>query len=216
MGLTNMRCCDGGSSKRKCTRQEHRWKQVGSYCSLPSFLFERHMGAKWGQCTLHMLARSHSLSSLPPHTHRYTHTRLDHQSWLGDEETGDASINRCLALLFWWGLCFFSLPLKSMVSVCCCFPCLAYKCSAILAGWIYLQVLEWESLDFASRAWGTRVGGLSSLEWVCGLNVSPLGFTFSPAALWWPVLLRIWDFPLNLCLLHIQDSTIRKASCVLN
>ncbi len=185
MGLpNNMHCCDGGSGNRKCAGQRHRWEHTGSLCSPPSFLSQQHMGAKWGQCALHMLARSHP-SSQPPithtHTHKHTHcTRgrtLDHQSWLGDEEKGDASINRCLALLFWRGLCFFSLPLKSVVCVCCCSPCLAWKCSAILAGFIYLQVLEWEGLDLVSRASGTWAGGWTSLEWVCGLNVFPLGFT---------------------------------------
>lgn len=79
-----MHCCDGGSGKRKCTGQEHRWKQAGSLCSPPSFLFQQHMGAKWGQCALHMLARSHPHSSLPPHTHTQAHT-LDWITSLGLE-----------------------------------------------------------------------------------------------------------------------------------
>lgn len=67
-----MHCCDGSSSERKCTEQKHRWKQEGLLCSPPSFLFQQHMGAKWGQCALHMLARSHR-SFLPPHTYTHTH-----------------------------------------------------------------------------------------------------------------------------------------------
>lgn len=68
---TNIHC-----HKRKCTGQEHRWKQAGLLCSPSSFLFQQHMGAKWGQCALHILARSHRPFSCPlteeTHTHKHT------------------------------------------------------------------------------------------------------------------------------------------------
>lgn len=163
-------CCDGGSGQRKWTRHEHRWKQAGSLCSPPpptsphppSFMYQQHMGAKWGQCTSHVFAR--------------THTRLDRQSWPGDEEEGDASINRCLMLLFWRGLCFFSLP----------FEIHGFVCAVVLHVWprnalpfwqlfIYLQVLGVRGPG-ASGAWAE---GLTSLDWLCGLNVDPLGFCFT-------------------------------------
>lgn len=48
-------------------------------------------------------------------------------------------------------------------------------CHFFLAGFIYLQVLGVRG----PGASGTRVEGLTSLEWLCGLNVDPSGFGFT-------------------------------------
>lgn len=101
-------------------------------------------------------------------------------------EKRDASINRCLTLLFWRGplLFFFLHPFEIRVVVVF-FPLhtvvlfgLEMLCHFfLLAGFIYLQVLGVRG----PGASGTRVEGLTSLEWLCGLNVDPpgVGFTVS-------------------------------------
>lgn len=148
-----------GSVQGRNTGENRQGRFVAPSHPPPSFMYQQHMGAKWGQCTLQVFAR--------------THTRLDRQSWPGDEEKGDASINRCLMLLFWRGLCFFSPP----------FEIHGFLCAVVLHVWlrnalpfwqlfIYLQVLGVRG----PGASGTRAEGLTSLEWLCGLNVDPWGF----------------------------------------
>lgn len=77
---------------------------------------------------------------------------------------------------------FFSIPLKSVLLLFFFSPLhtvvpfgLEMLCHFFLAGFIYLQV----SGVRGPGASGTRVEGLTSLEWLCGLNVDPSGFGFT-------------------------------------
>lgn len=121
------------------------------------------------QCTCcmspHMLhVRMHATYTCMPHT------QMDQKSWLGNEGKGHASINRCLALHFW--RVFLSLPLKS----------LGFCLLLFLHVWHANALPFWQLLFITSvgvrgpGASGTWVEGLTSLKWLCALNVYPLSF----------------------------------------
>lgn len=68
--------------RRKCRGRGNRWKQAESICNPPSFLFEQHMGAKWGQCTLHMLAHAIPFYSAPSYTRLFSNTHTHTLEWI--------------------------------------------------------------------------------------------------------------------------------------
>lgn len=84
---------------------------------------------------------------------------------------------------------FFSPPLISVFF--CVLLCSMFGLEMLCHfGRFYLSASVGVGLDLVSRAPETRVGGLTSLEWVCGLNVFPPGFHFvssSLAGVWWPM-----------------------------
>ena len=146
--FTNACCCDGGSVRRKCAGREHRCKQVGSLCSSPSFLSLQHMGAKWGQCALHILARSQR-TSLPSHTHTHKHTHtLNWITSLGLEMRGKEMPASTDALRSYsGGASAFSPSLWN--------PC--FLCAVVLHVWLRNALPFWQVLFIceclSERAW---------------------------------------------------------------
>lgn len=103
------------------------------------------------------------------YTKTCNHTQLDQKPWLGNDGKGHASINRCLALHFW--RVFLSLPLKS-VGFCLLLFLRVWHANALP----FWQLLFITSIGVRGPgASGTWVEGLTSLEWLCTLNVHPLG-----------------------------------------
>lgn len=106
-----------GPGNRKWTQPEHRWKQAGLLCSPHPFLYQQHMGAKWGRRTRHMLARSLGSETC---THTCTPYTLDGITNLGGEMWRSEMPASTDASRSYSGgaLCFFFSP--SLWNPCCC------------------------------------------------------------------------------------------------
>lgn len=119
-------CCDGGSGQRKCTRQEHRWKQAESLCSPP------HPPTPHPSCISNIWGPS-GVSA-----HR-TCSRVHTHSTGSPVLAGRRGEGRCQhqqmphAPVLEGPLLFLPSLWNPRVFVCCCSPCLAEECFAILA-----------------------------------------------------------------------------------
>lgn len=210
--FTNACRCDGGSGGRKCAGREHRCKQVGSLCSSPSFLSLQHMGAKWGQRALHMLARSHR-TSLPSHTYTnaQTHTHLTGSpvlAWRWGERRCQHQQMPCAPILE--GPLLFLPPFEIHVFCVLLFSMFGLEMLCHF-GRFYLSASVWvRGPGFGLKSLGDMGRRFNQPGVALWFQCFSLGFHFtvSLAALRWPVVLRVQHLPLNLFLTHSGDQMV--------
>lgn len=154
---------------------------------------------------------AHVTCSLSAHaTHTCTRIfKLDQKSWLGNEEKGHASTNRCLALRFLEGLSIPPFEIHGFLSAVVS-PRLARKRIAILAAFVDHKRWSKRAWSLGDMGWGFNQPGVA-------LHTKCLSFGFGLVSLLfcaWPVMLWLqqtkWT---KLCLVRRAESDVFRLLC---